>query len=168
MLGGVLRREERLIFSDEAMCGSSRGRRPPERGFFRLPLPPSSGTTGVTQEPRSCMPNSTTTRSPTRTISALERRERAAHRGDSDMIFFISFRSDIPCMCMCDLYYVVIANGEGWTRGPPRRKTLTLSLRWKYWVRLETTTNLSVLVAKKINAISTRRNPYVPSSRRGN
>jgi hypothetical protein len=31
-------------------------------------------------------------------INALERRERAARRGDNDMLFFIGYRSDRPCV----------------------------------------------------------------------
>jgi hypothetical protein len=34
-------------------------------------------------------------------------------------------------------------------RGDPRRKTLILSPRLQYWVRHETTTDLSVLVVKQ-------------------
>jgi hypothetical protein len=52
-------------------------------------------------------------------IIALERRERAAHRGDSDIAFSIFHRSDRPRLSLYDLYYVVNADGEGWIRRPP-------------------------------------------------
>jgi hypothetical protein len=45
-------------------------------------------------------------------IIALERRERAARRGDSDIIFFIFFCSDRPCKSVFDLYFVVTADEE--------------------------------------------------------
>jgi hypothetical protein len=62
------------------------------------------------------MPDSTSTCSPARVIDALERRERAVHRGDSDIVFFMFFLSDKH---MSDSYYVVTADGEKWIRRPP-------------------------------------------------
>jgi hypothetical protein len=53
-----------------------------------------------------------------RIINALERRERAAHRGDSDIVLSRVYPRDRQCMSMFDLYYVAIADGEGWTRRP--------------------------------------------------
>jgi hypothetical protein len=98
------------------------------------------------------MPDSTSTGGPTRLISALERRERAAHRGDSDMIFYF-FCCDRPCLSLYDLYNVVNADGEGWARRPPWRKTISLRPRWHYWVRHATTSDLPLLVVKQ-NLIS--------------
>jgi hypothetical protein len=46
------------IISDEGVRGSRRDLRRPERGGFS-PSPPSSRTTGVTQERRPCRPDST-------------------------------------------------------------------------------------------------------------
>jgi hypothetical protein len=42
------------------------------RGFSAFYNPPSSGTSGVAHDPRSSMPDSTSTCLPTRMISALE------------------------------------------------------------------------------------------------
>jgi hypothetical protein len=52
-------------------------------------------------------------------INNLEQLERAAHRGDSDMVFFTFQSSDRPCMSSYDLYYVVHADREGWIRRTP-------------------------------------------------
>jgi hypothetical protein len=61
-LGGEPRREEQLI----PRAGMSTDRDgtddDPSEGFFHLPSPPSSGTTGVAQEPRSGMSVSTSSR----------------------------------------------------------------------------------------------------------
>jgi hypothetical protein len=85
-------------------------------GIFRMPFPPSSGTTGVTHEPSSCMPDSTNACIPARLINALERRERAAHRGDSDIISSYLFGIDRPCLFF--VTYIVVfplteRDGEG-------------------------------------------------------
>jgi hypothetical protein len=68
-LGGELRREEQLI-SRTGMCKDRVGTvEDLSEGFFRLPFPPSSGTTGVIHEQRSCMSNSTSTSCPTYMIN---------------------------------------------------------------------------------------------------
>jgi hypothetical protein len=91
-------------------------RRPKRGGFVSLAFPRSSVTTEVTLEPRSGMLDSTNTCGRARMICALERRERAAHRGDTDIVFSYLYRSDRPCMSLYDLYYVVTADGEGWRK----------------------------------------------------
>jgi hypothetical protein len=75
--------------SDEGVHGSTWGLREHERGSFSSASPPFSGTTGVTREPRSCMPDLTSTCTPYRMMSALEQQERAAHRGDNNIVLFI-------------------------------------------------------------------------------
>jgi hypothetical protein len=90
------------------------------------------------------------------------------HREDIDILTFRHsyISSDTYFLC---LYYVAIANGGGWIRRPlaisllqlccycqrrgvlketPSRKALTLSAIWYYWVRLETVTDLSLLLVK--------------------
>jgi hypothetical protein len=69
--------------------------------------------------------------------SALERRERAVHRGESDVVFFIYYRCDGPCLSVYDLHYVATADAERLIRRP-QRIALTLSPSWKDWVRPET------------------------------
>jgi hypothetical protein len=115
MQGGELRQEEQPLFRTR-VCGSRWGLRPRDRGGFLPafpPVPPSSGATGAAHEPRSGRPDSTHTLWPTRMICTLERRERVAHCGDSDIVIFMFNRSDRPCLSLYYLYYVVTANGEG-------------------------------------------------------
>jgi hypothetical protein len=53
-------------------------------------------------------------------INTLERRERAAHLGDSDILFFhILLQRYRPCLSMYEFYYVAPADGEGLIRTPP-------------------------------------------------
>jgi hypothetical protein len=125
MLGGEMRREERLL-SGTIVCVDRVGAYDDmSKGIFRMPFPRNSGTDRVAHEPRPSKPDSTSTCCPARMISALERRERAAHLANSDIVFFFMFyRSDIPCLSLYDSYYVVAADGEGWTRRPPGVKSL--------------------------------------------
>jgi hypothetical protein len=63
-LGGELRREEQLI-SRTGMCKDQDGTVDDlSEGVFRLPSPPSSGTTGVAQDQRSGKSDSTNTSCP--------------------------------------------------------------------------------------------------------
>jgi hypothetical protein len=101
MLGGEPGREERLL-SRMSECVDRVGAYDDMiEGLFRLPSPQRSGMIGVAQEPRPCKHDSTTTYRQGRMINALERPERAAHRGDSDTVFFIfivSINHSCPCM----------------------------------------------------------------------
>jgi hypothetical protein len=78
---------------------------------FRVLFSESSGTTGVAHETGSRkLPESICTSFPARTISALERRERDARRGDSDI--------DFPYLSLYDSYHAVNADKEGWVKRP--------------------------------------------------
>jgi hypothetical protein len=61
MLGGELRREERLLSRTRVCVDQIGAFDDMSEGFFRMPFPPSSGTTGVAHGPWSGMPNSTIT-----------------------------------------------------------------------------------------------------------
>jgi hypothetical protein len=57
------------------------------------------------------------------------------------------------------LYYVGIADGEGWIRSP-WRKIPSLKYRWQHWERLETSTNLSAVLHVKISIFKIELNPF--------
>jgi hypothetical protein len=61
MLGERVQREERLLSWTRVCVDRVRAFYDLSEGLFPLPSLPNSGTTGVAQEPRSCMPDSTIT-----------------------------------------------------------------------------------------------------------
>jgi hypothetical protein len=61
MLGGGLRREERLFSRTRLYVDRVGAFDDLSEGVIRMPFPPSSGTIGVAKEPRSRMPDSTCT-----------------------------------------------------------------------------------------------------------
>jgi hypothetical protein len=98
-------------------------------------------------------------------MSALERWERAAHRGDSDIILLTLVFVAID-VCPSPVGFILCSYcRRTWTdKETPRRKTLTLlSPRWECWVRHETRGDLSVLVLQKIQiSYVCKGSPVIP------
>jgi hypothetical protein len=119
MLRGEMRLEERLL-SGMRVCVDRVGAYDDmSEGIFRMPFPRNSGTDRVAHEPRPGTPDSTSTCCPARMISApIERRERAAHLADSDIVFFLFYRSDRPC-CPCMIYIILLLPTERDGQGDP-------------------------------------------------
>jgi hypothetical protein len=59
-------------------------------------------------------------------MSALERGERAAHRGDSDIVFFVIVIVAIDRVCLFSILIILLLPTERGGQGYLRRITLTL------------------------------------------